>query len=79
MPIVEQSTRTLRYENRCSKKNIELQKKQREERYEKRCAMKQEAKESVSEDLEQRTSIRRTSSRLSETPFVYGLLGSYFK
>ena len=63
MPMQYPSDRSTRYQNRCSKKNIEEQKVQRAERYEKRCAMREEAKQSVSEELDNRVQARRCSER----------------
>ena len=75
MPIQQPSDRTTRYQNRCSKKSIEEQKVQRAERYEKRCALRQEAKQSVSEEMQERTLARRTSERHSVSR---GFFGSFF-
>jgi hypothetical protein len=83
MPINEQSSRTIRYENRCTKKNIENQNKERDERYERRSAMKTEARESVASEM--KTHITQYSSsydlrRLQELkqPLRYGVFGFQF-
>ena len=54
MPIIQPTTREIRYEQRCSKKMIENQKGQRLDRYEKRCALRDEAKSCVSLELNDR-------------------------
>ena len=76
MPIQQPSDRTTRYQNRCSKKNIEEQKVQRAERYEKRCALREEAKQSVSEELNNRIQARRSSERSKTTST--GFFSSFF-
>ena len=76
MPIQYPSDRTTRYQNRCSKKNIEQQKVQRAERYEKRCAMREEAKQSVSEELTNRVQARRSSERSKST--TTGFFSTFF-
>ena len=77
MPIQQPSDRTSRYQNRCSKKNVEEQKVQRTERYEKRCAMKEEAKQSVCKELNNRQQIRRrTSERARST--ATGFFSTFF-
>ncbi len=75
MPIQQPSDRTTRYQHRCSKKSIEEQRVQRAERYEKRCALREEAKQSVSEEMQERTQTRRTSERHSVSR---GFFGSFF-
>ncbi len=77
MPIQQPSDRTTRYQNRCSKKNIEEQKVQRAERYEKRCALRQEAKQSVSEELNNRQQARRRTSERSRSTAT-GFFSSFF-
>lgn len=79
MPVNESSTRSTRYQKRCSQKDIEKQRTDRKDRYEKRCAMQDEAKTCVSEELSLNISSRRSSSRLSEAPQAYGFLGGLFR
>lgn len=54
MPIIQPTTREVRYEQRCSKKSVENQKGERLDRYEKRCALRDEAKSCVSIELNDR-------------------------
>ena len=88
MPVIQPTTREIRYEQRCSKKMIENQKGQRLDRYEKRCALRDEAKSCVSLELNDRiqnqdrnqnkVKIQNTVRRSPRNPMAYGFLGSYF-
>jgi len=76
MPVIQPTTREIRYEQRCSKKTIENQKDQRTYRYEKRCALREEAKTCVSVELNERVQKKqRTSTR---KPTTFGFFGNYF-
>jgi len=94
MPIIQPTTREVRYEQRCSKKMIENQKGERLDRYEKRCALRDEAKSCVSIELNDRiqnknqdknqnriqTNVKthNTVRRSPRNPTAYGFWGSYF-
>lgn len=80
MPFIEESARSVRYQKRCSKKNIEKQNDERSKRYEKRAAMKEEAKEVVSKELKQQITLKKSSSYSLRTqkPMRYGVFGCYF-
>ena len=80
MPFIEESARSIRYQKRCSKKNIEEQNNERCKRYEKRSAMREEAKESVAEELKKQVTLKKTSSYSlrAQKPVRYGVFGCYF-
>jgi hypothetical protein len=88
MPVIQPTTREMRYEQRCSKKMIENQKGQRLDRYEKRCALRDEAKSCVSLELNDRiqnqdrnqnkVKIQNTVRSSTRNPTAYGFFGSFF-
>ena len=88
MPVIQPTTREIRYEQRCSKKMIENQKGQRLDRYEKRCALRDEAKSCVSLELNDRIQNQdrnqnkvRVQKKVRSSPrnlTVYGFFGTFF-
>ena len=88
MPVIQPTTREIRYEQRCSKKMIENQKGQRLDRYEKRCALRDEAKACVSLELNDRIQNQdrnqnkvRVQKKVRSSPrnlTVYGFFGTFF-
>tara|TARA_B100000035_G_C20818983_1_gene473357 strand:+ start:335 stop:571 length:237 start_codon:yes stop_codon:yes gene_type:complete len=78
MPFIEPTQREQRYADRCTKKLIEEQKKQRAERFMKRDAMREEAASCVKKEISQKTNSYKASSRTRVQPVRYGALGYYF-
>lgn len=62
-------TRTMRYDNRCKKKEVVQQKSDRAERYEKRCVMKQWDKETEKKvKLEVKADVTSEIQQMLESP-----------
>lgn len=79
MAIIEPSLRSQRYENRCLKKKIAEQKKERNIRYENReknniiLSIKQEVRDELNQKSNSHYNMRKRENTLR-----YGVLGSYF-
>mgnify|MGYP001418747730 CR=1 FL=1 len=78
MPFIEPTQREQRYADRCTKKLIEEQKKQRAERFMKRDAMREEASTCVKKEISQKKTSYKVSNRTRVQPVRYGALGCYF-
>jgi hypothetical protein len=78
MPFIEPTQREQRYADRCTKKLVEEQKKQRAERFLKRDAMREEAVSCVKKEINKKTNSYRVSNRTRVQSVRYGPLGCYF-
>ena len=78
MPFIEPTNREQRYADRCTKKLVEEQKKNRAERFMKRDAMREEASSCVKKEIAQKTTSYKVSSRTRVQPLRYGPMGCYF-